>query len=89
MLAVHPLRRRVFFLHIPSRNLIGDDPPRGGKRASLDPRFREIPTLAAGAQVMEEDRGRSLKAGADGFVTKPIDIDALKKEVARVLDKRG
>ncbi|MEE9241375.1 MAG: PAS domain S-box protein, partial [bacterium] len=54
-----------------------------------NPLTREIPTLAVTAQVMEEDRGRSLKAGADGFVTKPIDIDALKKEVARILDKRS
>ncbi|MEE8111028.1 MAG: PAS domain S-box protein [bacterium] len=54
-----------------------------------NPLTREIPTLAVTAQVMEEDRGRSLKAGADGFVTKPIDIDVLEKEVARVLGERG
>ncbi len=50
-----------------------------------DPATDNIPILAVTAQAMEEDRFRSMQAGADGYVTKPVDIDALKKEMERVL----
>jgi CheY-like chemotaxis protein len=58
------------------------------ERLKSDSATRDIPIIAVTAQVMEEDRARSAQAGADGFVTKPIDIETFRKEVGRVLGVR-
>jgi two-component system cell cycle response regulator DivK len=44
-----------------------------------------IPIIALTANVMRGDRERSLKAGCDGYIQKPIDIDALSEQVERFL----
>jgi len=44
-----------------------------------------IPVLAMTANAFDEDKSKALEAGMDGFCTKPLDIDALNKELARVL----
>ncbi len=53
-----------------------------------EPATKGIPILAVTAQAMEEDRTRSAQAGADGLITKPIDIEAFKTEMGRVLGTR-
>ncbi len=50
-----------------------------------DPETNGIPILAVTGKVMEEDRVRIARAGANGYVTKPIDIETFTKEVDRVL----
>jgi two-component system chemotaxis sensor kinase CheA len=50
-----------------------------------DTRTKGIPILAVTAQAMNQDKESSLEAGADGFVTKPIQIESLKEEMWRVL----
>jgi CheY-like chemotaxis protein len=57
-------------------------------RLKFDPAMKDIPILAVTAQAMEEDRMRSMQVGANGYITKPIDIEAFRKEVARVLGVR-
>ena len=42
-----------------------------------DPRTASIPVLAVTAQAMKGDRQRFLEAGFDGYLSKPIDVDAL------------
>lgn len=44
-----------------------------------------IPILAMTAGAFSEDRKLALEAGMDGFCTKPIDMELLKAELARVL----
>lgn len=53
-----------------------------------DPSTKDIPILGVTAQVMEQDRERSIEIGADGFVTKPINIRSLQNEMWRVLERR-
>lgn len=51
------------------------------------PSLRKVPILAVTANVMKGDRERTLEAGCDGYIPKPIDIDRLPQQIARVLQK--
>ncbi|WP_020182497.1 PAS domain S-box protein [Methylotenera sp. 1P/1] len=44
------------------------------------------PIIALTASVLQEDRTAAYKAGMDGFASKPVDIDALTREMIRVLN---
>jgi len=46
-----------------------------------------IPILAMTANAFEEDKRKALEAGMDGFCTKPIDVEQLNRELAKVLKK--
>lgn len=46
---------------------------------------RHIPIIALSANAFEEDRAKSIKVGMDDHVAKPIEIDKLKKTLARFL----
>ena len=48
----------------------------------------KVPILAVTANVMQGDRERTLEAGCDGFIPKPIDVDKLPEQVQTAL-KRG
>jgi two-component system cell cycle response regulator DivK len=50
------------------------------------PRFVQIPILAMTANVMRGDRERSLEAGCDGYIQKPIDIDTLTQQIERYIN---
>jgi CheY-like chemotaxis protein len=52
------------------------------RRIKAMPRLARIPIIAMTASVRLEDEIRALKEGCDGFVRKPIDIDALPGQVA-------
>jgi two-component system cell cycle response regulator DivK len=49
------------------------------------PGFERIPILALTANVMRGDREKTLEAGCDGYIQKPLDIDQLLKEIERFL----
>jgi two-component system cell cycle response regulator DivK len=50
--------------------------------------FENVPIVALTANVMRGDRERSLEAGCDGYIQKPIDIDLLPQQVERYLRRR-
>ncbi len=47
--------------------------------------FESVPIIALTANVMRGDRERSLEAGCDGYIQKPIDIDTLSEQIERFL----
>jgi len=49
------------------------------------PGFQRVPILALTANVMRGDKEKTLEAGCDGYIQKPLDIDQLIKEVERFL----
>jgi len=44
-----------------------------------------VPIVALTANVLKGDRERSLKAGCDGYIQKPIDVDLLPAQIAAFL----
>jgi two-component system cell cycle response regulator DivK len=49
------------------------------------PGFEQTPIIALTANVMRGDRERSLQAGCDGYIQKPIDIDKLSEQIENFL----
>jgi two-component system cell cycle response regulator DivK len=45
------------------------------------PQFARIPIIAMTANVMKGDRERTLQAGCDGYIQKPVDIDTLPEQI--------
>jgi two-component system cell cycle response regulator DivK len=45
------------------------------------PAFKDVPIVAITANVMKGDRERTLSAGCDGYIEKPIDIDRFLETV--------
>ena len=58
------------------------------KRIKSNPAWQDIPIVALTANVMKGDRERVLQAGCDGYIQKPIDVDALPRQVASFLSQR-
>ncbi len=52
------------------------------------PGFERIPIIAITANVMRGDREKTLEAGCDGYIQKPIDIDHLTREIEKFLARR-
>ncbi|MEW6567816.1 MAG: response regulator [Chloroflexota bacterium] len=57
-------------------------------RLKADPRLAAVPIIAITANVMRGDRERTLAAGCDGYIQKPIDVDYLPRQIARFLGHR-
>lgn len=50
-----------------------------------DPELKEIPVVAVTSYAMKGDRQKSLDAGCDGYITKPIDTRQFPLEVEKYL----
>ena len=54
-------------------------------RLKENPKTAHIPVVAMTANVMKKDRDFVQKAGCQGFIAKPIDIDALPLQIENFL----
>jgi CheY-like chemotaxis protein len=55
------------------------------RRLRGHPALRDVPIIAISASASSADRKRSLAAGVDAFLNKPIDLDELLDHVATLL----
>ena len=53
------------------------------------PGLERIPILALTANVMRGDKEKTLEAGCDGYIQKPLDVDQLIKEIEKFLARRA
>lgn len=58
------------------------------KRIREMPELDEVPIVALTANAMESDRDRSIEAGCDGYIKKPIDVDKFPEEVIQYIRSR-
>lgn len=49
-----------------------------------DDRFRDTPIVAVTAGAMQGDKERALKSGFTGYLSKPLNLSALRSELSRV-----
>ena len=59
------------------------------RRLRQDPRCRRVPVLVLTAHAQEEYRLEADRRGADAFMTKPFEPDALRAAVSRLLGDRA
>jgi two-component system cell cycle response regulator DivK len=69
-------------------NLPGMDGYAMTARLKAKPEYRSLRIVALTANVMKGDYERTLVAGCDGYIQKPIDVDALPGQIAHFLDLR-
>jgi two-component system cell cycle response regulator DivK len=55
------------------------------KRLKGDTGLKDIPVVALTAHAMKGNREQALAAGCDGYITKPIDIRELPKQIQHFL----
>ena len=53
------------------------------RKMKSDNEMRNIPVVAITAQAMTGDREKCLEAGADGYISKPVDV----KELVNLLNQ--
>ena len=53
------------------------------------PGLARVPILALTANVMRGDKEKTLEAGCDGYIQKPLDVDQLIREIEKVLARRA
>jgi two-component system cell cycle response regulator DivK len=49
------------------------------------PKLTDVPIVALTANVLRGDRERSLEAGCDGYIQKPLDVDMLPSQIEAFL----
>jgi two-component system cell cycle response regulator DivK len=52
------------------------------------PGFERVPIVALTANVMRGDKEKTLEAGCDGYIQKPLDIDQLTREIEKFISRR-
>lgn len=54
-------------------------------RIKAFPELKGVPIVAITANVMKGDRERTLEAGCDGYIEKPIDVDRFVDQIGKYL----
>jgi len=67
--------------------LPGMDGLEATRRLKEDPSTQAIPVVCLTAHAMEGDKEKADKAGADGYITKPVDTREFAGQVASYLEK--
>ena len=57
------------------------------RRVRSDLKMENLPVIALTAYAMQKDREKALAAGFDDFITKPVDVAALREQVKKILDR--
>jgi two-component system, cell cycle response regulator DivK len=57
------------------------------RQLKADAETREIPVVMATAYTQPEQEAMALEAGCAGYLTKPLDVQILRKTVARLLNR--
>jgi two-component system cell cycle response regulator DivK len=55
------------------------------RQLKASPATKDVPIIAMTAYALRGDRERSLEAGCDDYIEKPIDVDSLSKQIDRFL----
>jgi two-component system cell cycle response regulator DivK len=55
------------------------------RRMRAIPELSHVPIIAMTANVMHGDREKTLEAGCDGYIAKPIDVDLLPVQIQKYL----
>lgn len=53
------------------------------------PEKNTIPIIAMSANAFDEDKKKALKAGMDGYISKPIDTDKLQSQIIEILKEKA
>lgn len=87
--ALDEIREQTPDLIILDIHMPGMDGIRVTQELQIDARLAAIPILALTASAMPEDRQRALAAGVTVYLTKPISLAGLRREVARLITDRN
>ena len=56
------------------------------EKMKSDTDLKDIPIIAITAQAMTGDREKCIEAGADGYISKPVDVDELVLLLNQLID---
>jgi two-component system cell cycle response regulator DivK len=87
--ALAALSRRIPNLILMDINMPDIDGYTLTNRLRQNPEMYGVPIIAMTANVMKGDRERTLEAGCDGYIQKPIDVDILGQQLRRFLKEVG
>lgn len=84
--AIGHLRRRVPDLILMDINMPDVDGYTLTAKLKTVPFLRNVPIIAITANAMRGDREKTLRAGCDGYIEKPVDIETLLTQIDRFLN---
>jgi CheY-like chemotaxis protein len=85
--ALQQLERQTVDLMLMDMHMPGMDGYTLAARIRGYPQYSVLPILAITANAIHADRERSLRAGCDGYIEKPIDIDNLVQQLETFLKR--